>query len=215
MKSYLVIGMGLFGAEIARQLCSLGCEVLAMDVRNDLVQQVANDVTHAVVGDGQDKEVLKALGAGDFDCAIIAIGDNLAASVLTTMNLKELTVPYIVCKAHDETHCRVLEKLGVDRVVIPEYEFAGKLARSLSRHNVLDYIELSPDYGILDVPAPLNWVGRTLKELNVRAKLGVNIIAVESGGSTNVSPTADYKIKAGDVMVVLGDNKALEAVQKL
>ena len=215
MKSYLVIGMGLFGAEMARQLCSLGCEVLAMDVRNDLVQQVANDVTHAVVGDGQDKEVLKALGAGDFDCAIIAIGDNLAASVLTTMNLNELNVPYIVCKAHDETHCRVLEKLGVDRVVIPEYEFAGKLARSLSRHNVLDYIELSPDYGILDVPAPLSWVGRTLKELNVRAKLGVNIIAVESGGATNVSPAADYKIKAGDVMVVLGDNKALEAVQKL
>ena len=165
MKSYIVIGLGLFGAEIARQLCSLGCEVLAMDVNNTLVQQVANDVTHAVVGDGRDKEVLKALGAGSFDCAIIAIGDDLAASVLTTMNLKELNVPHVVCKAHDETHRRVLEKLGVDRVIIPECEFAGKLARSLSSHNVLDYIELSKDYGILEVPAPKSWVGKTILEL--------------------------------------------------
>ena len=215
MKSYIVIGLGLFGAETARQLCSLGCEVLAMDVRSELVHQVANDVTHAVVGDGQDKEVLRALGAGNFDCAIIAIGDNLAASVLTTMNLKELEVPYIVCKAHDATHRRVLEKLGVDRVVIPEYEFAGKLARSLSSHNVLDYIELSEEYGILEVPAPKSWIGKSLMELNVRAKLGVNIIAVESGKKTNVSPAADYLIQEGDIMVVLGDTYSLEAVQKL
>lgn len=215
MKTYLVIGLGLFGSEVARQLCVQGCEVLAMDIRTDLVQQVAEDVTHAVVGDGQDKDVLKALGAGNFDCAIIAIGDDLAASVLTIMNLKELNVPYIVCKAHDETHRRVLEKLGADRVVIPECEFAGRLARSLSSHNVLDYIELSPDYGILEVPAPKGWVNKSLKDLNVRAKLGVNIIAVESGKETNVSPSANYVVKSGDIMVILGDNKALEAVQKL
>lgn len=215
MKSYIVIGLGLFGAEVSRQLCSLGCEVLAMDISSALVQQVASDVTHAVVGDGQDKDVLKALGAGNFDCAIVAIGDNLAASVLTAVNLMELKVPYVVCKAHDETHRRVLEKLGVDRVIIPECEFAGKLARSLSSHNVLDYIELSRDYGILEVPAPKSWVGKTILELNVRAKLGVNIIAVESGEKTSVSPTADYRIESGDIMVVLGDNKALETVQKL
>ena len=112
MKSYVIIGLGLFGQALARQLCTLGAEVLAMDIRSDLVQQVANDVTHAVVGDAQDKEVLRALGVRDMDCAVIAIGDDLAASVLTTMNLKELGVPYIVCKAHDETHRRVLEKLG-------------------------------------------------------------------------------------------------------
>ena len=215
MKSYIVIGLGLFGAETARQLCTLGCEVLAMDLRADLVQQVANSVTHAVVGDGQDKEVLRALDAGSFDCAIIAIGDDLAASVLTTMNLKELGVPYIVCKAHDETHRRVMEKLGADRVIIPEYEFAGKLARSLSSHNVLDYIELSEDYGILEVPAPKGWIGKTILELDIRAKLGVNIIAVESRNETNVSPSANYRIAAGDIMVVLGDNNALEVVQKL
>ncbi|MBQ8834506.1 MAG: TrkA family potassium uptake protein [Oscillospiraceae bacterium] len=215
MKSYIVIGLGRFGSSLARQLCQLGAEVLAMDVSSTLVQQIASDVTHAVVGDAQDKEVLRALGVRDFDCAVIAIGDDLAASVLTTMNLKELEVPYIVCKAHDETHRRVLEKLGVDRVVIPEQEHAQRLARSLHSHNVLDYIELSEEYGILEVPAPKSWVGKTLKELNVRAKLGVNIIAVESGKVTNVSPAADYRIQAGDIMVVLGENYALEAVQKL
>ena len=215
MKSYIVIGLGLFGAEVARKLCQQGCEVLAMDIRSDLVQQVADDVTHAVVGDAQDKEVLRALGVRDFDCGIIAIGDDLAASVLTIMNLKELEVPYIVCKAHDETHRRVLEKLGADRVVIPECEFAGRLARSLASHNVLDYIELSPDYGILEVPAPKSWIGKSLRDLNVRAKLGVNIIAVESGKATYVSPPAEYQVFKGDVMVVLGDNKSLEAVQNL
>ena len=215
MKSYIVIGLGRFGQTLARQLCALGAEVLALDKRSDLVQQVAEDVTHAVVGDGQDKEVLRALGARNFDCGIIAIGSNLAASVLTAMNLKELGVPYIICKAHDETHRRVLEKLGVDRVVIPEQEHAQRLGRSLFSHNVLDYIELSEDYGILEVPSPKDWVGKTLKELNVRAKLGVNIIAVENGKSTNVSPAADYRIQEGDVMVVLGDNYALSRVQKL
>ena len=215
MKSYIVIGLGLFGQALARQLCMLGAEVLAMDMRSDLVQQMANDVTHAVVGDAQDKEVLRALGIRDFDCAVLAIGDDLAASVLITMNLKDLGVPYIVCKAHDETHRRVLEKLGADRVVIPEQENAQRLGRSLHSHNVLEYIELSRDYGILEVPAPKSWVGKTLKELNVRAKLGVNIIAVQNGKTTNVSPAADYLIQEADTMVVLGDNFALEAVQKL
>ena len=215
MKSYVVIGLGRFGSEVARQLYKCGCEVLAVDLKSELVQHISSDVTHAVVADSQDKEVLRMLGVGDFDCAVVAIGEDLAASVLTTMNLKELGVPYVICKAHDETHRRVLEKLGVDRVVIPECEFGGKLARSLSSHNVLDYIELSQDHGILEIPAPKSWVGQTLRQLNVRAKLGVNIIAVESNGVTNVSPAAEYLICQGDVMVVLGDNYALEAVQKL
>ena len=215
MKSYVVIGLGRFGNTLARQLCKLGAEVLAMDVHNDLVQQVAEDVTHAVVGDAQDKDVLRALGVRDFDCAIVAIGTNLAASVLTVMNLQELEVPYIICKAHDETHSRVLQKLGVNKVVIPEQENAARLARSLNSHNVLDYIELSEDYGILELPAPKSWIGRSLKELHIRAKLGVNIIAVENGQKTNVSPSADYVIGEGDIMVVLGDNYSLEAVQKL
>lgn len=215
MKAYVVIGLGRFGSEVARQLYSLGCEVLALDMRSDLVQQISKDVTHAVVGDGQDIEVLKALGVRNMDCAIIAIGDDLAASVLATMNMKELGIPYVVCKAHDDTHRRVLEKLGADRVVIPEKENAARLARSLSTPNVLDYIELSEDYGIVEVPAPKSWHEKSLKDLNVRAKLGVNILAVRRQGKINVSPSADFTIRSGDVMVVLGDSLALEALQKL
>ncbi len=215
MKSYVVIGLGRFGSGLARQLSKLGAEVLALDIRGDYVQQISQEVTHAVVGDAQDKEVLRALGVRNMDCAVIAIGDDLAASVLITMNLKELEVPFIVCKAHDDTHRKVLEKLGVDRVVIPEHEYAQRLARTLNSHNVLDYIELSEDFGILDVPAPEKWIGKSLRELNVRAKLGVNIIAVENNGKTDVSPAADYVIRRGDTLVVLGDNIALEKVQKL
>ena len=215
MKSYVVIGLGRFGSEVARQLYSMGCDVLAIDTQSEIVQQIANDVTHAVVADSKDKEVLRALGVSDFDCAVVAIGDGLAASVLTTMNLKELGIGHIVCKAHDETHRRVLEKLGADRVVIPEKEHAGRVARSLASHNVLDYIELSPDYGIIEVPVPKGWIGKSLKDLNVRAKLGVNIIAVERKGKTYVSPAADFVILEGDIPVVLGDTVALEAVQHL
>ena len=215
MRSYIVAGLGRFGSEVARELCRQNQEVLAIDVRADLVQHVANDVTQAVVADIQDKEVLRALGAGNFDCAVIAIGEDLGASVLTIMNLKELGVPYIVCKAQDETHRRVLEKLGADRVIIPEQEYADRLAKSLASTNVLDYIELSSEYGIIEVPVPKAWYGKSLKELNVRAKLGVNILAIKKEGKTDVSPAADYKVEEKAIMLVLGDTKALEAVQKL
>lgn len=215
MKSYIVIGLGRFGSEVARRLCEFGCEVLAMDSKSDLVQQLSNDVTHAVVADAQDKEVLRALDAGSFDCAIVAIGGSLANSVLATMNLKELGVPHIVCKAHDETHRKVLLKLGADRVVIPEQENAARLAKSLSCPNVLEYIELSDAYGIIELPAPKRWQEKTLQELNLRANLGINVIAVKRDGNIQVSPGANYRILPEDVMVVLGDTDALSTVQKL
>lgn len=215
MKSYVVIGLGRFGSALARQLHTQGCEVLAIDSHSESVQQISDEVTQAVVADARDKSVLKALGVKDFDCGIVGIGDDLANSVLTVMNLKELGVPYVVCKAHDETHREVLKKLGADRVVIPEMENACRLAKSLASENVLDYIELSEDYGIIDVPAPAVWEGKSLIELNVRAKLGVNILAIKRGGGITVSPSADFRINAGDVVVILGDNGALKAVQKL
>jgi trk system potassium uptake protein TrkA len=215
MKSYIVIGLGRFGSQAAKRLCELDCEVLAIDRNAELVQAVSSSVTQAVVADARDKEVLRALGAKDFECAIVAIGDNLADSVLATMNLKELGVPYIVCKASDETHSQVLIKLGADRVVIPEQEQADRLAKSLSTPNVLEYIELSDECGIIEIPAPKAWIGKSLRELNVRAKLGINIIAVKTGEQIDVSPAPDAPITADDVMVVLGDTAALKAVQKL
>lgn len=215
MKSYIVIGLGRFGSEVAKRLCQLGCEVLAMDVRSEPVQAISNDVTHAVVADGRDQSVLRALGAADFDCGIVAIGDSLSESVLATMNLKELGVPRVVCKAHDETHRQVLHKLGADQIVIPEQEQAYRLARSLSSQNVLDYIELSEDYGIIDLPMPAGWAGKSLRELNVRAKLGVNILAIKRDNGIHVSPDADFALSRGDVLVILGSTAALKAVQKL
>ena len=187
----------------------------AVDRDSEPVQQISNEVTHAVVADARDVSVLRALGGADFDCGIVAIGDDLAESVLATMSLKELGIPTVVCKAHDEVHSQVLKKLGADRVVIPEKENAQRLAKSLSSENVLDYIELSDDYGIIDVPAPRSWQGKNLRELNVRAQLGVNILAIKRAGKINVSPSAEFVIEAEDVMVILGDNQALRRVQKL
>ena len=215
MKTYMVIGLGRFGTEVAKKLSAHGCEVMAMDIHSEQVQQISNFVTHAVVGDAQDKDVLRSLGVGSFDCGIVAIGGSLGDSVLATMNLKELGVPYVVCKAHDETHRQVLNKLGADLVVIPEQENASRLARSLSSPNVLDYIELSDACGIIEIPAPDRWVEHSLIELNVRAKLGVNIIAIKREGNITVSPSADFRILQGDTLVILGETAALSAVQKL
>ena len=215
MKSFVVIGLGLFGSGVARQLCTLGAEVLAIDINSELVQQISADVTSAVVADARDAEVLRALGANECECAVVAIGDDLAGSVLATMNLKELGIGHIVCKAHDEVHRKVLEKLGADKVVIPEKEVADKLARSLTSHNVLDFIELSDDYGIVEIPTPKAWVGKNLKELDVRAKLGVNIIAIERDGKISVSPRAEFEIAKNDILVVLGDYDSLTLMQEI
>ena len=215
MKSYIVIGLGRFGSEVARSLCRQGCEVLALDEKSDLVQQISSDVTHAAVADAQDKEVLRALGVREFDCAIIAIGDSLSDSILATMNVKELGVPLVICKAHDETHRQVLLKLGADRVVIPEKEQAVRLAKGLSSRSALDYIELSDECGIIELPAPKAWIGKCLRELNVRAKLGINILAIRSGNRLNVTPAPDRPIRDSDILVVMGYNASLEKVQKL
>ncbi len=214
MKTYVVAGLGRFGQSMARRLCELGNEVLAVDKNPDSVQQIANYVTQAVVADAQDGDVLRALGVRNYDCAIVAIGTDLSASILATLNFKELGVPMVVCKAQDESHGKVLEKIGADRVVVPEREYANKLAQGLSSANVLEYIELSQDYGISEFEAPLPWVGKTLRQLNVRAKAGVNIIAIRREEGIQVSPGADYTIRLKDVIVALGDYKALSAVQK-
>ncbi len=215
MRSYIVVGMGRFGSEVARQLHLQRCEVIAMDINADLIQQISPYVTHAVSGDAQDKEVLRALGVKDMDCAIIAIGDDLAASVLVTMNMKELGVPHVICKAHDATYRKVLEKLGADRVIIPEQEQAQRLAKSLSTPNVLDYIELSDECGIIEMPVPEGWIGKDLRQLDIRAKLGVSILAIRRNNKVQASLSPDTAFLKADVLVVLGDNQALKKVQKL
>lgn len=214
MKSYAVIGMGRFGLHLARRLTELGNEVLAMDKFPDRIQQVAEVVTQAVAGDSVDIQVLRALGVQSLDCAIVAIGGDLTSSVLTTLNLKELGVPMVVCKAQDHNHKKILEKIGADRVIVPEWEYADKLAQGMCSGNVLEYIELSEDYGILEFAVPKFWVGKTLRELNVRAKTGVNILAIGKGDKMQITFGADYVMDKDDTIVALGAYDALLAVQK-
>lgn len=215
MKSYAVIGMGRFGMSAALRLGELGAEVLVLDQNPERIQQVSNVVTHAVIGDSKDPEVLRTLGVRNYDCAVVAIGSDLAASVLTTLNLKELGVPKIICKARDESHRKVLEKVGADRVVIPEQEMAWKLAQSLSSENVMEYIDLSRDYGIMEFAPPKSWIGKSLRKLDLRSKAGVNIIAIRTASGIRVSPGPDDAIEESDLIVALGKYTDLDVVQKL
>lgn len=215
MKSYAVIGLGRFGSQIATRLYEYGEDVLAIDRQETLVNQYADRVTRAVIGDAKDKGVLKSLGVADCDCAIVALGSDLASSVLITMNLKSLGVPNIICKAHDDTHREILEKLGADQVIIPERMIADKIAGSLAAPNILEYIELSNDYGIVEVKAPASWVGKSIRELNVRESFGVTIIAVKQAERIEVSPSPLYQFQTGTTLVLLGDYEALDAIQAL
>jgi len=216
MKSYLVIGLGRFGTAVAVKLQELGNEVLAMDDNEELVQRVADCVTHAVVGDARDEEVLESLGVQNFDCAVVAIGGDLAASVLITLNLKSLGVPQVICKARDDQQRRALEKIGADRVVIPEREMGMKLAQNLVSSSVLDYVELSRDCGIAEIMTPAPWVGKTMLELDVRRKFGVTVAAIrKTDGDVTVFVDANYKLAASDELIVIGSNDDLNRVQKL
>lgn len=213
MKSYVVIGLGRFGTHIAEQLYKNGQDVLAIDKSEENVNEIADAVTRAVCADCTDPAVLRALGVGDCDCAVVAIGSDLAASVLVTMNLKTLGVANVICKAYDETHCAILKKLGADQAVIPERAVAEKLADTLTSPNVLADIELSEDFGIIERMPPKGWPGKSLRELNVRAKYGVNVIAVKNGEKINASLGADYVIAPDDILVLLGEYKAMDKIK--
>lgn len=212
MKNFVVIGLGRFGSAVARELCALGCQVLAVDQDRTLVQGIADEVTHAAAGDGRDPEVLRALGVKDYDCAVVSIGNDVGSSALVTMRLKEAGVPKVVCKAQSHVHKRLLEKLGADRVVFPEYEMGLTVAQGLAHSSIINFIELSPDYGIVEVDLPAGWAGRTIRELDVRARFKVNVIAVRRGQEINVAPGADCALEHGDRLLVLGEDGAISAL---
>ncbi len=217
MKTFLVIGLGRFGSAVAAELCVLGNEVLAMDTREELVQSMASQVTHAVTADARDQEVLRSLAVRNVDCAVVAVGNDIGSSALITLNLKELGVEKVICKAQNHTHRKVLEKIGADRVVFPEHEMGTKLAHALSSSNVLNFIELSEEASIVEVPVPKNWVNKTIRELDVRNHFGVNIIALRRGPKQKfvIAPGADAVLEETDVVVVLGLDKNINKVQKL
>lgn len=216
MKTYVIIGLGRFGTAVARKLQELGNEVMVIDENEERVQKLADHVTHAVVGDARDEEVLKSLGVRSFDCAVVAVGQDLAASVLITLNLKALGVPQVICKAQDEPQKRALEKLGADRVVIPEREMGLKLAQNLTSSSVLDYVELSGDCGLTEIVTPGSWAGKTLPEIDVRKKYGVTVAALrKADGDLTVFVDANYRLKADDELVIVGSNDDLAQVQRL
>lgn len=217
MKTFLVVGLGRFGTAVATELCALGNEVLAMDVREDLVQAVASSVTHAVTADARDQEVLRELAVRNFDCAVVAVGNDIGGSALITLNLKELGVEKVIAKASSHTHRKVLEKIGADRVVFPEHEMGNKLAHALSSSNVLNFIELSDDASIVEIPIPKEWVGMTLRQLDVRNAYGVNVIALRRGPKQKflIAPGGDAVLEDTDVIVVLGADKHINRIQKL
>lgn len=217
MKTFFVIGLGRFGAAAAEKLYSMGHEVLIMDEDEELVRHLADQATHAAVGDAQDMAALRAAGAKECDCAIVAIGEDLAASVVITMNLKDLGVPHIVCKARDETYKRALERVGADRVVIPEREMALRMVYSLGTSSFLDYIEFSSEYGIAEIAAPKSWHGKSLREINARNKHHVNVLSFkdERDGTLLMSPGADDVVQPYHVVMVMGRNEDLTRMQKL
>ena len=215
MKSFLVIGLGRFGTSLACELCALGHEVMAVDLREERVQEVAGSVTHAAAGDARHPEVLRALGARNFDCAVVSAGDDVGTSALIVLNLKELGVPQVVGKARSAVHHRVLEKIGADRVVFPEQEMALRLARNLANGDILNFIELSEEYSIMECRCPRQWQGKSIRELDVRARHRLNIIAIRRGGGMTISPGGEYALQEEDELVVLGRNEDIREVERL
>ncbi len=215
MESYAVIGLGTFGSAVALELMNSGCEVLAVDHNEEKVQRIADYVTDAVVADARDEAVLRSLEITHYDCCVVCIGEDVAASILVTLTLKELGVKRVVCKAADEIHKKALRKVGADRAVIPEKEMAGRFAQSLVCPSVKEYFELSDEYAIVERTAPESWVGKSLRLLNIRAKYGVSVIAYRRAERLIAAPHPDELIQNGDMIVLLGQADDLNQLGKL
>ncbi len=208
-KQFVVIGLGRFGTSVARTISELGHDVLAIDTNENSVHALMHDVTKAVQADARDEETLRALGVRNFEVAIVAIGDDLEANILITLMLKEMGIPYVVAKAQSFQHGKVLEKIGADKIIYPEKDMGIRLAHNLVTSNVMDFIELSPDYSVFEVLASPKFINKTLGELNLRAALGISVMAIKRDEQIIVAPGADALIKERDVLVLVGKNNAL------
>jgi trk system potassium uptake protein TrkA len=214
MKRVIVIGLGIFGINIVSALYEGGFEVIAIDKNKDAVQKVKDCSTKAIVADGIDKEVMEMIGVQEDDVAIISFGEDLAASTLITLHLKQLNVRNIIVKAPNEEHKLILEKVGATEVIIPEKEMARKVAKSLISPNVLDYLPLSDDYMISELAPPNSFLGKTIAELQLRGKYHIEVIAIRDIISDRIQmvPQADFVIKDGEVLVVVGKEKDIQKI---
>lgn len=212
-KQFVIIGCGRFGSSVAKTLCSMGNEVLVIDQSEETIQNIADNVTHAVQADASDENTLKSIGIRNFDVAVITIGSDIQSSILITLMVKELGIKYVVAKAQNEMHAKVLYKIGADRVVFPEREMGVRVAHNLISSNIMDYIELAPEYSIVEVACLSEWIGKSLMEVNIRSTYGLNVMAIKHGPDINISPDADSKLLEGDVLVVIGHNDDLRKIE--
>lgn len=209
MKQFIVLGLGRFGSAVATTLVELGHEVLGVDNDKERVDALKDKITQAVQADITEEKVLKELGVKNFDAAIVSIATDLEASILVTMMLKEMGLKYIIAKAQSALHGKVLEKIGVDKIVFPERDMGRRIARSLIIPNIKDYIELEPDYSVIEIEALPEFVDKTLSELDLRNKYGINVLAIKRDNSFNVSLQAKDIIKNGDFLIVIGETKKI------
>ena len=212
-KQFVIIGLGRFGASIAKTLYSLGNDVLVIDKDEDVVQEIADSVTHAVQLDATDENALRSLGIRNFDVAVVTIGNNIQASVMTTLLVKELGVKYIIAKGNSDLHAKVLYKIGADRVILPEKDMGIRVAHNRVSTNILDYIELSEDYSVIEIQVLEEWIGKTLKELKLRSKYGINVMAIKKNDEINLSPSADDIIEKKDAIVAIGSAEDLNRLE--
>lgn len=213
-REYAVIGLGRFGTSVALTLHELGHNVLGIDTDEHKVQAVSNRLTHVVQADAADETVLQSLGIRNFDTVVVAIGQDMEASILITLMLKEMGVKMVVAKAATEAHGKVLERVGADRVVFPEKDMGARVARFLAETDILDYIELTPEVSIVEFAASEPLVGKNLKELDLRARFRVTVLAIRRGQQIILPPSADDPIRRNDILVVIGNNDDIDRLQR-
>ncbi|MDJ1110888.1 MULTISPECIES: potassium channel family protein [Macrococcus] len=213
-KEFVVIGLGRFGGSIVKELSALDMDVMAIDSDEARVNEYADIATHAVIADTTDENVLKSLGIRNFDHVIVAIGDNIQASILTTLILKDLGVKKVTAKAQNDYHAKVLNKIGADTVVHPERDMGRRIAHNVASSSVLDYLELSDQHSIVEIRAGETLQGHTILDLDIRANYGINIIAVKRGREIIVSPDPAVAIENGDILIMIGHDNDLNRFEK-
>ena len=214
MKRVIVIGLGIFGFNIAKVLYENGIEVITIDKNKERIQEIRDYCTKAILADGTDKQVMEMIGIQAEDVVIVSFGEDLAASSLITLHLRELKVKHIIVKAPNEDHKRVLEKVGATEVIIPERDIADKVARSLISPNVLDFIPLSEDFTVSEVVPPTSFYGKTIGDLHLRSRYHIEVIAIREvlPGRLTMVPRADFVIKDSDILVIIGRQKDIQKI---
>ena len=213
MAEFAVIGIGRFGRSVAVTLQQLGHRVLAIDKDEERLRRVAEELTHAVQLDATDAEALRGVGITNFDAVVVAIGNYIQESILTTLVLKELGCKKVVAKAVDELQARVLEKVGADLIVRPEKEMGIRVAHLLASPSLVDYLEVSPTFSIEEISVSTRLEGRTLRDLDLRGRFGVSVLLIRRDGQLLISPPAETVLRAGDVLVVVGENRQLSKLE--